>query len=155
MRNCIGFGMLAGALCFASAANAENFTYEVTWGDVDTVGGVGPNGTAAGGGTVSGTYVTTVGGETINGAISCVGMRESPSSSVFDLRLACDATRDGGATTAIVYGCSYLGEPGPGTALGCVGAIRASDGENEGAMGSVTMHWHAANAATGTGQWYD
>ncbi len=154
MRNFVGVGMIAAALLSASAANAENFTYEVTWGDVSMYGGVGPEGTNARGGTVSGTYTTTLGDETFSGNITCVGMDQPPSSGVFALTLACDAVREGFGTTAIVYGCNYLGERGPDTALGCVGAIRARDGEGAGRMGSVTMHWHSATSASGTGQWY-
>lgn len=158
MWKSMGGGMLAAALCCASAASAENFTYEITWGDVSMVGGIGPDGTWGRGGTVSGTYVTTLAdGSTINGAVQCVGMDQPPSAGVFAVTMACDAVRDGATdATAIAYGCNYLGEPGPDTALGCVGGIRSQTG-TVGAVrtGSVTMHWHSQNASSGTGQWYE
>ena len=52
MWKSVGGGMLAAALCCASAASAENFTSEITWGDVSMVGGIGPDGTWGRGGTV-------------------------------------------------------------------------------------------------------
>ncbi|MEO1169022.1 MAG: hypothetical protein AAFW97_09970 [Pseudomonadota bacterium] len=156
MRKLIGGGMLAAALCCASAAHAVNFTYDITWGDVAMVGGIGPDGSWGRGGTVSGTYATTFeDGTTSAGTVTCVGMDQPPSAGVFAITLACDATSSEGGTTAIAYGCNYLGERGPDTPLSCVGGIRARDGENAGSVGSVTMHWHSATEAHGTGQWYE
>lgn len=65
----------------------------------------------------------------------------------------CAASREGGGTSAIAYGCNYLGEPGPDTGLGCVGGIRGRDGGMAGRYGSVTVHWYSQTQATGTGQW--
>lgn len=157
MKNLVGGGILAAALFCASAAQAENFTYEVTWGDVNMVGGIGADGRWGRGGTVSGTYVTTLAdGSAINGTISCVGLDQAPSESVFALTLACDATREGTSeATAIAYGCNYLGEPGPDTGLGCVGGIRYAEGDAAPRLGSVTMHWYSSSGARGTGQWYE
>ncbi|MGP1352495.1 MAG: hypothetical protein ACTS1Z_04170 [Parasphingopyxis sp.] len=157
MKNLYG-AALAAALCCASAANAENFTYEITWGDVNMVGGIGADGTWGRGGSVEGTYVTTLEDDsTVNGAIRCVGMDQAPSATMFAVMLACDAVRDGAAdATTIAYGCNYIGDPGPDTPLGCVGGIRFAGGATgEVRRGSVTMHWHSATEAHGTGQWYE
>lgn len=156
MKNFVGVGMIAAALLSASAANAENFTYEITWGDVNMVGGIGPDGSWGQGGTVDGTYVTTrADGSTVNGAVTCVGMDQPPSAGVFALTLACTASDGSVDPTTIAYGCNYLGEPGPDTALGCVGGIRTVNGLGVVILGSVTMHWNSATTAHGTGQWYE
>jgi hypothetical protein len=153
MRKLLGGGLIAAAMLCATGAQAQSFTYEITWGDVAMVGGIGPDGTRGRGGTVSGTYVTTFDDDTTStGTVTCVGMGQAPSANVFDIVLSCDAVDSD--TTALAYGCNYLGAPGPDTALGCVGGMRASDGETEGRVGSVTMHWNTATTATGTGQWY-
>ncbi len=157
MRKFVGGGLIAAAMLCASAASAENFTYEITWGDVSMVGGIGPDGTWGQGGSVEGTYVTTLAdGSTVNGDVRCVGMDQPPSAGVFSLTLACDAVREGATeATTIAYGCNYLGEPGPDTALGCVGGIRYQQDMGALRIGSVTMHWNTDTTAHGTGQWYE
>lgn len=157
MKKFAGGGMIAAALLCASTAHADNFTYEITWGDVTSIGGIGPDGTWGRGGSVDGTYVTTLeDGSTVNGAMTCVGMDQPPSAGIFAIMMACDAVRDGATeATTIAYGCNYLGEPGPDTALGCVGGIRYQEDMGVLRLGSVTMHWNTANTAHGTGQWYE
>ncbi len=63
-------------------------------------------------------------------------------------------TKDNAGTTALIYGCNYMGKPGPQTPLGCVGAIQGKDGDDAGRNGSLTMEWYSATASRGTGQWY-
>lgn len=145
----------AASVLFAAPAAAQSFTYDVTWEPVENVGGFdGPDGTQyAGGGAVNGTYVTTFDdGSQVSGSVRCVGMRQ-PQFSMFAIHLAC-TTSDEDGTTSLIYGCNFLGKPGPETPLGCVGGIEAKDGEAKGVRGALTMHWYSAEKATGTGQWY-
>jgi hypothetical protein len=54
----------------------------------------------------------------------------------------------------VIWGCNYLGDPGPQTPLGCVGGIQGTAGEVKGRNGLMTMEWHSTTASRGTGQWY-
>ena len=157
MKTLFGAAVAAAALCCATAASAENFTYEITWGDVDQIGGIGADGSWGRGGSVEGTYVTTLeDGSTVNGNVRCIGMNQAPSATMFAIMMACDAVREGATdTTTIAYGCNYIGDPGPGTPLGCVGGIRIEPDMGAVRRGAVTMHWHSQTAAHGTGQWYE
>lgn len=156
MRHLILTGIAATALLSASAASAQMFTYEITWGEVAMVGGIGPDGSWGRGGTVSGVLTSTYAdGQSYTSNLRCVGMDVAPSASVFDVDLACDATDDAGSRTSAAYGCNYLGEPGPETPLGCVGGIRGKAGRMEGRHGAVTMHWYSDTQSRGTGQWYE
>lgn len=153
MKNLMIGGVAAALLSCATAAGAQMFTYEITWGEVDMVGGIGASGDMYQGGSVEGTYVSTyAGGEENSGTVRCVGM-DQPPNSMFAIHLACNAEGDS-SLTGIAYGCNYLGEPGPETPLGCVGGMHGKSGEMDGRFGSVTMHWFSATEARGTGQWY-
>lgn len=100
-----------------------------------------------------GTYVTTIDdGTVVNGSVTCVGM-DQPDGGIFAIHLTCDASDEQGAYS-LVYGCNYLGDPGPNTALGCIGGIEAEGGDADGQRGGLTMHWYSAEKAVGTGQWY-
>ena len=145
----------AASMLFATPAMAQSFSYEVTWEPVESIGGItGMDGSqSAGGGTVNGTYVTTFDdGSVVNGTVRCVGMRQ-PSNSLFAIHMSCTAKDDQG-TYSLIYGCNFLGKPGPETPLGCAGGMQAKDGENAGARGGLTMHWYSDEKSTGTGQWY-
>lgn len=140
------------AIAFAVPAQAQHFTYEVTWGDVDMTGGVGPDRSAAAG-VVEGTYVSTYSdGRTVNGTIHCVGM-DQPDSSMFDMHMSCDANSDTGEIS-IAYACNWRGEGNDGP-LACVGYLEGKAGGAEGRAGLLTLDWHAPNASTGTGQWFE
>lgn len=146
----------SAALVFgASSANAQKFTYDVVWQPVENVGGMTtPDGPRGGGGVVEGAYSTTFDdGTTSSGTVKCVGLQQ-PDGGIFAIHLSCSIADANGSKSSSVYGCNYLGEPGPGTALGCVGGIQGSDGDSAGANGSLTMHWYSQTNATGTGQWY-
>ncbi len=152
MKKTIIGGALAAALLVAAPAQAEMFTYEITWGTPTMYGGIGPEGGWARGGIVEGTFVSTYPDRTVEGTVTCVGQNQPPSAGIFYLTLSCDAVSATGST-AIAYGCNYLGDPGPDTPMGCVGGIRSRG--DEPAMGSVTMYWHSDTQANGTGQWYE
>lgn len=142
------------ALTFAGAATAQSFTFDVVWQPVESVGGMsGPDGVRYGGGAVSGTYTTVFAdGTKTTGSARCVGMGQ-PHGSVFAIHLACTTT-EGAAKASVVYGCNYLGKPGPETPLGCTGGIEGKTGEYVGRRGGLTMEWYSETGARGTGQWY-
>jgi hypothetical protein len=145
----------AAALAFSGAASAQSFTFDVVWEPVESVGGIsGPNNsTRYGGGSVIGTYTTTFAdGTTSEGSARCVGMRQ-PHGSIFAIHLACTTTEAEGSAS-LIYGCNFLGEPGPETPLGCVGTIEGKDGPFAGRWGALTMEWYSATGSRGTGQWY-
>lgn len=149
----LGTAICASAL-LGSAAFAQTFTYEVVWQPVESVGGMtGPDGPRYGGGTVTGSYTTTYAdGRVATGTVKCVGMRQ-PEASMFAIHMACSTSEaEGGGS--LVYGCNYLGEPGPNTPLGCVGAVEGKEGPLAGRRGSLTMEWYSATNSRGTGQWY-
>ncbi len=151
----IALSMLAAAAVTAgSAANAQSFTFDVTWEPVENVGGMtGPDGLQYGGGAVSGTYQTTYAdGTKSNGTARCVGM-DQPHGGIFAIHLSCTTTEAGGTATE-VYGCNYIGKPGPETPLGCVGGIEGKTGTYAGRRGALTMEWYSEKGARGTGQWY-
>lgn len=155
MKNLAFAALGVASVAVATPAMAQSFTYDVTWEPVESVGSItGPNGEMnAGGGTVNGTYETTFDdGTVVNGAVRCVGMRQ-PHGSIFAIHLSCTAKDDQG-TYSLIYGCNFLGEPGPETPLGCAGGIQAKDGENAGARGGLTMYWYSDEKSSGTGQWY-
>lgn len=147
--------LASAALVFGAAtANAQSFTYEVTWIPVESVGGMmGPDGPQGGGGVVEGTYTTDYSdGTTSSGTVKCVGLQQ-PDGGIFDIHMSCSINDDNGKSSS-VYGCNYLGKPGPDTALGCVGGLQGKDGSVAGRNGSLTMHWYSETKSTGTGQWY-
>jgi hypothetical protein len=154
MKN-VAFSIIAvTALTFSIAVYAQSFTFDVVWKPVERVGGMtGSDGNLYGGGAVSGTYTTTYAdGTKTNGTARCVGMSQ-PQGSIFAIHLACTTT-EGKDTATEVYGCNYLGKPGPETALGCVGGIEGKTGPNIGRRGALTMEWYSETGARGTGQWY-
>lgn len=138
----------------ATPAMAQSFTHETTWEPVEAVGGLSsPNGTQYAGGSVKGTYVTTMDdGSVTKGTVRCVGL-DQPDGGIFALHLSCTAKDDQGSYM-LAYGCNYIGKPGPGTPLGCVGGMEGKGGPANGRTGAVTMNWYAASKSKGTGQWY-
>jgi hypothetical protein len=113
----------------------------------------GPEGNQYGGGAVSGTYTTTYAdGTKTKGPARCVGTSQ-PHGSIFAIHLSCTTTETDG-TAAVVYGCNYLGKPGPETPLGCVGGVVGKKGPYMGRRGALTMEWYAETGARGTRRWY-
>lgn len=145
----------AVAVLFTGAANAQSFTYDVIWQKPDFVGGMtGPNGDTVGGaGIVSGTYTTTYdNGSTEKGSVRCIG-QDQPDNALFDLHFSC-STDDPSGKASFIYGCNYLGKPGPETPLGCVGGIEGKTGDAKGRRGGLTMEWYSDTQARGTGEWW-
>ncbi len=153
----LGISIIAGALALASGtAHAQTFTYEITWGPVQSIGGMtGPDGPQYGGGMVEGTYTATYDdGTTDTGSVTCVGM-DQPDGGIFAIHLTCSITPDEeGASATSVYGCNFLGKPGPETPLGCVGGMEGKTGPFAGRNGALTMEWYSETQSRGTGQWY-
>jgi len=147
-------GFAAASLLFSGAAVAQNFTYEVVWEPVEFVGGMDtPDGPQGGAGIVNGSYTTTYAdGSVEKGKARCIGM-DQPDNGLFALHFSC-TTNDPSGMASLVYGCNYLGKPGPETPLGCVGGIQGKTGEATGRRGSLTMEWYSETQARGTGQWY-
>jgi len=145
----------AATVLLGSSAFAQSFTYDVVWEPVDFVGGMtGSDGQPTGGaGIVSGTYATKFSdGTTQKGSVRCIG-QDQPDNALFDLHFSC-TTKDSSGTASLIYGCNYLGKPGPETPLGCVGGIEAMTGEAAKRRGALTMEWYSDTNARGTGQWY-
>jgi hypothetical protein len=144
----------AALLAMGGGVSAQSFTFEVVWTPVENVGGMtGPEGSQYGGGAVSGTYTTTYAdGTKTTGSARCVGMSQ-PHGSIFAIHMACTTTEAGGSAS-VVYGCNYIGEPGPETPLGCVGGIEGKAGEYAARRGALTMEWYSETGSRGTGQWY-
>ena len=148
-------GVAAGAMiCSAGALQAQSFTYQIVWEPVDSVGGLmGPDGPQYQGGSVKGTYKTKLGdGTEYTGTVKCVGM-DQPDGGIFAIHLTCTAKNETSSSN-IVYGCNFLGKPGPETPLGCVGGIQGKEGPMKDRRGGVTMEWYTDADARGTGQWY-
>lgn len=155
MRHSKALLAAAATSLFGGAAFAQSFTYDVVWEPVDFVGGLsGPNGEVSGGaGIVNGRYTTKFDdGSTEKGTVRCIG-QDQPDNALFDLHLSCD-TKDSSGTASLIYGCNYIGEPGPETPLGCVGGIEGKTGEAAKRRGGLTMEWYSTANARGTGQWY-
>ncbi|MDC8753500.1 hypothetical protein OIK40_02450 [Erythrobacter sp. sf7] len=114
----------------------------------------GADGSRGGGaGVVNGAYTTTYeDGSVQKGTVRCVGMQQ-PDNGLFDIHMSC-TTKDTTGTASVIWGCNYLGEPGPETPLGCVGGIQGTSGEAKGRNGLMTMEWYSDTASRGTGQWY-
>ena len=148
-----GTAICAAAL-IGSSAVAQSFTYDIVWEPVESIGGMtGPDGPQYRGGVVSGKYTTTFeDGTVLRGDVRCVGMGQ-PDGGIFRIHLTCSFS-DGEASGTSVYGCNFLGEPGPDTPLGCVGGIEGKTGDFAGRRGSLTMEWYTDKNARGTGQWY-
>ena len=149
------FLVATASFLFGGSALAQSFTYDVIWEPFDFVGGMtGPNGETGGGaGIVSGTYTTTFeDGSVQKGSVRCIG-QDQPDNGLFDLHLSC-STDDATGKASLIYGCNYLGKPGPETPLGCVGGIEGKTGEGAKRRGGLTMEWYSDTNARGTGQWY-
>jgi hypothetical protein len=145
----------AFSFLFGGAAIAQSFTYEVVWKPLESVGGMtGPNGQRGGaGGVVDGSYTTTYQNGTVQkGTVRCVGMQQ-PDNGLFDIHMSC-TTKEATGAASVIWGCNYLGDPGPQTPLGCVGGIQGTAGEVKGRNGLMTMEWYSTTASRGTGQWY-
>lgn len=152
-KKIIGAAIAATAM-LGTPAMAQSFTYDVTWEPVEPYGGLSTpdGGQQYRGGAVEGTYVSTDSdGATVNGTVKCVGTGQPPG--IFAIHLACTSTDQQG-TYSLAYGCNWLGQPGPETPIGCVGALEATEGQFKGARGGLTMHWYSSEKAVGTGQWY-
>lgn len=145
---------ISAAALLTTSATAQSFTYEVTWQPVESIGGMtGSDGPQYSGGVVDGTYVTSYAtGESSTGSVRCVGM-DQPDGGIFAIHLACTTTEESGSGS-LVYGCNFLGEPGPETPLGCVGGVEGKSGQFANRRGSLTMEWYSAGQSRGTGQWY-
>lgn len=143
---------ISGLLC--GPVVAQSFTYDVVWKPVESIGGMtGPGGTQGGGGVVDGSYTTTYeDGSVQKGTVRCVGMQQ-PDNGLFDIHMSC-TTKDTTGSASVIWGCNYLGDPGPETPLGCVGGIQGTSGEAKGRNGLMTMEWYSDTASRGTGQWY-
>jgi hypothetical protein len=154
MKNIVISAIGAIALGSAGAAAAQSFTFDVQWQPLEAVGGMtGADGNLYGGGAISGSYTTTYAdGTKAKGTARCVGMNQ-PQGSIFAIHLSCTTTEAEG-TAAVVYGCNYIGKPGPDTPLGCVGGIEGKKGPTMGRRGALTMEWYSDTGARGTGQWY-
>lgn len=155
MKKLTFFAAATVPLLLTGTAIAQSFTSDVVWEPVETIGGMtGADGSrSGGGGIVDGSYTTTYeDGSVSEGKVRCVGM-DQPDNGLFDLHLSC-STSDGTGTASLVYGCNYLGEPGPDTPLGCVGGIEGMTGDAAERRGSLTMEWYSDTEARGTGQWY-
>jgi hypothetical protein len=154
MKTTAIFAFAAASVLFSGTAVAQSFTYDVVWEPVESIGGMaGPNGPQYGGGVVNGAYETTFDdGSVQKGTVRCVGM-DQPDGGIFALHLAC-TTKDVTGTASLVYGCNYLGKPGPETPLGCIGGIQGKTGDATDRRGGLTMEWYSATNARGTGQWY-
>lgn len=152
-KSAIGVAVSAAVL-LCGPALAQSFTYEVVWEPVERVGGMdGPNGPQYMGGAISGTYTVAYGnGETATGTVRCVGM-DQPDGGIFAIHMTC-TTKEEGGTGSLVYGCNFLGKPGPDTPLGCVGGVQGKEGEFAGRNGGLTMEWYSESNSRGTGQWY-
>lgn len=147
----------ASAVSFllAGPAIAQSFTYDVVWQPLESIGGMtGPDGQRGGsGGVVDGSYTTTYeDGSVQKGTVRCVGMQQ-PDNGLFDIHMSC-TTKDTTGSASVIWGCNYLGTPGPQTPLGCVGGIQGTMGEAKGRNGLMTMEWYSQTASRGTGQWY-
>jgi hypothetical protein len=144
----------AASVLFSGTAVAQSFTYDVVWEPVESIGGMtGPTGPQYGGGVVNGAYETTFDdGSVQKGTVRCVGMGQ-PDGGIFAIHLAC-TSKDVTGTASLVYGCNYLGKPGPETPLGCIGGIQGKAGDSKDRRGSLTMEWYSTTNARGTGQWY-
>lgn len=143
------------SLFFGGSAIAQSFTYDVVWKPVESIGGMtGPDGKrGGGGGIVDGAYTTTYeDGSVQKGTVRCVGMQQ-PDNGLFDIHMSC-TTKDTTGNASVIWGCNYLGAPGPETPLGCVGGIQGTSGDAKGRNGVMTMEWYSATASRGTGQWY-
>lgn len=154
MRKFVTAALAATGLLASAGVSAQSFTYEVDIAPPTFVGGLGPDGSYGRGGTTGGPYTTTLAnGDTATGTLTCVGMDQPPSTSLFAVHLACDAVAtDGSTRTSVLYGCNPIGEDdGP---LSCVGGIEGKTGPNAGRRGSVTLHLRGENSV-GTGQWYE
>jgi hypothetical protein len=148
--------IVAGTLSILLTGNAmaQSFTYDVVWQPVENIGGMtGPDGMQGAAGVVSGSYTTTYqDGSVQKGNVRCVGM-DQPDNGLFDLHMSCTA-KDSSGEASLVYGCNWLGDPGPETPLGCVGGLQGKTGETAGRNGSLTMEWYSTTQSRGTGQWY-
>ncbi|WP_336986511.1 hypothetical protein [Altererythrobacter aquiaggeris] len=154
MKTFITGAAAAASLVLSVSALGQSFTYNVVWEPVESIGGMtGTDGPQYGGGVVKGAYQTKFSdGSEQAGTVRCVGM-DQPDGGIFTIHLAC-TTSDSGGTTSLVYGCNYLGEAGPDTALGCVGGIESKSGDQSGRRGGLTMEWYSPTQSRGTGQWY-
>ena len=153
MKRTLFGAAIVASIMLGTPAMAQSFTYDVTWEPVEPYGGLSsPDGPQYSGGAVKGTYVSTGSdGAVVEGTVKCVGTRQPPG--IFAIHLAC-TSKDEQGTYSLAYGCNWQGEPGPGTPLGCVGALEATDGEFKGTRGGLTMHWYSSEKSVGTGQWY-
>ncbi|UOR15310.1 hypothetical protein [Qipengyuania aquimaris] len=150
MKSIIALTAAAAAVLAAPAA-AENFTYEIRFGEPSFVGGMGEEGRDGRSGTMSGPFTSTsASGASVSGNVTCIGM-DQPDNSLFDVHFSCTATRSDGTNTSLIYGCNWLGED---MGLSCVGGAEGRDGTTEGRRGVLTMHLKEG-VSTGTGQWIE
>lgn len=144
----------AATLVLGSQAIAQSFTFDVVWQPVENIGGMtGPDGPQYAGGTVNGSYTATYAdGTKTTGKVRCVGM-DQPDGGIFAIHMACTSTEAAGSAS-VVWGCNFLGKPGPETPLGCVGGIEGKEGQYAKRRGAMTMEWYSNANSRGTGQWY-
>lgn len=143
----------AVALALPATAHAEDFVIDITWGELQMTGGIGPNGNVATAGERDGTYVAKYAdGHSVNGTIHCIGMSQPPSS-IFPLHQSCDANSQSGHISLGLM-CLWRGEMGPQTPLSCVGFMTGKEGSVAGRGGMITMDYTDSDHSHGTGQWW-
>lgn len=138
----------------ATAAQAQNVTFESKLGPPTLVGGVGPD--AAGGGaywTATSTLTTEGSGESTSTSV-CVGMNQ-PSGAIFDRHVTCTVKTNNGEL-GIIMGC-MKGAKGSGE-MTCNGRTQGKTGAAKDRWGLITQHYKfnmdgSGGTAAGTGQW--
>lgn len=149
-----GISALAALALGATAAQAQNVTFESKLGSPTLVGGIGPDNVGGGAYWTSTSIINTEGSGKSTSSSICVGMAQ-PSGAIFDRHVTCTSKSDNGEL-GIIMGC-MKGAEGSGE-MTCNGRVAGKTGAVKGRQGLITQHFKfnmdgSGGTATGTGQW--
>jgi hypothetical protein len=134
----------------ASAAQAQNFTYESTANAPTVVGGPDMRGTPVVGASWTGTStVTWADGKKTTDKYTCISTSQPANAKIFDAHTICDGSNADGTYSA-VFGCQYSSKDMQ--TMGCVGGLTGRTGKYAGRAGGITFGGRGGSG-TGTGSW--
>lgn len=134
----------------ASAAQAQNFTFDAAANASTSVGGPDMRGNPIGAAYWSGTStVTWTDGKKSVDSYICVSMTQPGNDKIFDMHVMCDAKGTDGSYSSD-WGCQYLSKDL--LSLGCVGGLTGRTGKYTGRGGAITFSGRNGTGS-GTGTW--
>jgi hypothetical protein len=134
----------------ATAAQAQNFTFDAMANAPVTVGGPDYSGAPVVGVYWTGTTTTTwPDGKRTTEKYTCISTTQPRNDKIFDTHAVCDSSGPDG-TFSSVWGCQFTSKDMQ--SMGCLGGLNGRTGRFAGMGGTITFMGRGGNGS-GTGTW--